>query len=135
MYDAVGGGLEVEDLGPVRVALLVLVEPVTAVEDRVIGGRPRFAECLHRLQDGCLAAAGRGLQDNPGICHDVGDGLVGDDHGVLAGGAQLADSMAPNRSASVSRSNCPLPWTTISSMNGLCLAGSSTVATWMSCSR
>jgi hypothetical protein len=46
-----------------------------------------------------------------------------------------ADSWAANRSTSVSKSNWPLPWTTISSMNGLCRAGSSTVATWIPRSR
>jgi hypothetical protein len=45
-----------------------------------------------------------------------------------------AESWAPNRSASVSRSNWPRPCTTISS-NGLRCAGSSTVATWMPYSR
>jgi hypothetical protein len=87
--DPVGGGLQVQDLGSVWVAGLVLAEPVAAGEHRVIGWRPGLAERFHCFQHGGFAAAGRGLKHQPGVGHDVGDGLIGDDHCVLAGGAQL----------------------------------------------
>src|SRR6266566_1027959 len=56
--DPVGGRLQVQDLGPVRVTHLMLVEPIAAVEHRIVGASPRFTEGFHRLQHGGLAAAG-----------------------------------------------------------------------------
>ena len=89
-YDAVGGRLQVQDPGAVGVSGLFLAIVVAAVEDDVIGGCPRPTEGFHGVQDGCFPAARRGGEHEAGVCENVGDGLVADDHRVLAGGPQLA---------------------------------------------
>jgi hypothetical protein len=60
------------------------------------------------------AAAGQALQDEPGVGHDPGDGLAGDDPGVPAARSR-AENEAANRSTSASGPNWHMPWATIPS--------------------